>query len=303
MRRILLLPLLIALLLPLVAAPPRAEAKKPMVGIGDQNFLMFQDKRFQKLDLELTRLALPWDWYRNPSYVTFLDNWVYNANQAHVRPLIAFTRNWRKNGDRYRVPRGLLRKSFQKVRARYPEITDFSAWNEANHTTQPTWKTPRLAARYYKTLKAECPRKCKIVAADVVDTGNAAAWIQQFKRFAPRARLWGIHSYKDPNDGTTWHIRQLLRLVKGEVWLTETGGIKRLKPAPGSRGNGRFNTLSGQAKAVKRVYALAKMYPRRIKRIYFYQWQQDPRARWDSAFLDRRGRVRPALRALRAGAR
>ena len=45
------------------------------------------------------------------------------------------------------------------------------------------------------------------------------------------------------------------------------------------------------------------MYPRRIKRIYFYQWQQDPKARWDSAFLDRRGRVRPALSALRAGRR
>lgn len=302
MRRILLLPLLLALLLPLVAAPSRAEAKKPMVGIGDQNFLMFQDKRFQKLDLELTRLALPWDWYRNPSYVTFLDHWVAASREAHVRPLIAFTRNWRKNGDRYRVPVTLLRKSFKTVRERYPDITDFSAWNEANHTTQPTWKTPRLAARYYKTLKAACP-ECRIVAADVLDTSNAASWIAQFKRFAPKARLWGIHSYKDPNDGTTWHLRQLLRLVKGEVWLTETGGIKRLKPAPGSRGNGRFNTLSGQAKAVKRVYALAKLYPRRIKRIYFYQWQQDPKARWDSAFLDRRGRVRPALRALRAGAR
>jgi hypothetical protein len=303
MRRItVILPLLLALALPLVAAPARAEAK-PMVGIGDQNFLMFQDARFQKLDLELTRLALPWDWYRdNPSYLTFLDHWVAAAREAKVRPLIAFTRNWRKNGDRYRVPRVLLRKSFKTFRKRYPDITDFSAWNEANHTTQPTAKSPRLAARYYKTLAAACP-ECTIVAADVLDTNDAPAWIKQFKRYAPKARLWGIHSYKDPNNGTTWHMRQLLSLVKGKVWLTETGGIKRLKPAPGSRGNGRFNTLRGQAKAIKRVYGLAKLFPRRIKRIYFYQWQQDPKARWDSAFLDHRGRVRPALGALRAGRR
>jgi hypothetical protein len=299
--RFTVLPVLLALLLGLAAAPSGAQAR-PRVGIGDQNFLMFQDARFQKLHVELTRLALPWDWYRNPSYITFLDHWVGAAQQAKVRPLIAFTRNWRKGGDRYRVPRTLVRKSFTKFRERYPHIKDFSAWNEANHTTQPTAKSPRLAARYYNTLRAAC-RKCTIVAADVLDTNDAPAWIKQFKKYAPKARLWGVHSYKDPNNGTTWHMRQLLSLVKGKVWLTETGGIKRLKPAPGSRGNGRFNTLRGQAKAVKRVYGLAKLFPRRIKRIYFYQWQQDPRARWDSAFLDRRGRVRPALAALRSGRR
>ena len=62
MRRLpVLLPLLLALALPLVAAPARAAAKpKPLIGIGDQNFLMFQDKRFTRLHLQLTRLALPW---------------------------------------------------------------------------------------------------------------------------------------------------------------------------------------------------------------------------------------------------
>jgi hypothetical protein len=302
MRRLIVLPLLLALALPLVAAPAHAEAR-PLVGIGDQNFLMFQDKRFQKLHVQLTRLVLPWDWYRdNPSYLTFLDRWVATARAAHVRPLIAFSRTWRKGGDHYRVPRGLLRKSFKTFRKRYPDIKEFTAWNEENHTTQPTSKSPKLAARYYKTLVAACP-ECTIVAADVLDTNDAVAWLTKFKHYAPKARLWGIHSYKDPNNGTTWHLRELLKLLKGKVWLTETGGIKRLKPAAGSRGDGRFNTLSGQAKAVKRVYGLAKMFPRRIKRIYFYQWQQDPRQRWDSAFLDRKGRVRPALAALRSGLR
>jgi hypothetical protein len=298
MRRLILLPVLIALLLPVVAAPAQA---RPMVGVGDQSFLMLQDKRFTRLHLQVTRLALPWDWYRNPSYMTFLDQWVSAARTAKVKPLIAFQRNWRKGGDKYRVPRGLLRKSFLTFRKRYPDITDFSAWNEENHTTQPTAKSPRLAARYFHTLKAACRRKCRIVAADVLDTNDMAAWITKFKHFAPDARLWGVHSYKDPNNGTTWHTRQFMHLVKGEVWLTETGGIKRLKPNKGSKGNGRFNTLHGQSVAVKRVYALAKAYPKRIKRIYFYQWKQDPKARWDSAFFDRKGKVRPAYTALRLG--
>ena len=28
--------------------------------------------------------------------------------------------------------------------------------------------------------------------------------LDRFKRYAPDARLWGVHSYKDPNNGTTW---------------------------------------------------------------------------------------------------
>jgi Glycosyl hydrolase catalytic core len=300
MRRLFtLLPILAALALSLGAAADRADARV-LVGIGDQNIHMFQDKRFQKLNLDLTRLALPWDWYRNPSYITFLDQWVAATRQAGVKPLIAFNRNWRKNGDRYRPPRTLVRKSFRLFRARYPDIRDFSAWNEANHSTQPTGKSPRLAARYYNALRRECPRACRIVAADVLDSNDMTKWLQKFKKYAPKARLWGLHSYKDPNNGTTWHIRQFMRTVKGQVWLTETGGIKRLKPGPTSRGNGRFNTLKGQATAVKRVYQLARSY-KRIKRIYFYQWKQDRKARWDSAFTDYKGRSRPALTALRRG--
>jgi hypothetical protein len=299
MRRLTaLVTLLTALLAPLATAG-RADARL-LVGIGDQKLEMFQDARFQRLHLQVTRLAIPWDWYRDPSYTSFLDRWVAAAESEHLRPLIAFNRNWRKGGDRYRVPRGLLRKSFELFRARYPKITDFSAWNEANHTSQPTAKSPKLAARYYKTLVAACPKKCRIVAADVLDTNDMPAWIAKFRHYAPGARLWGLHSYKDPNNGTNWHIRGLLHAVKGEVWLTETGGIKRLKPAPGSRGNGRTNTLRGQAQAVNRVYALAKSN-KRIKRIYFYQWTQDRKQRWDSAFLDYKGRKRPALSALATG--
>ena len=59
---------------------------------------------------------------------------------------------------------------------------------------------------------------------------------------------------------------------------------------------------SGQARAVKRIFKLAKS-SRRIKRIYFYQWLYDPGSHWDSAFIDRHGKRRPAYFALRKGLR
>ena len=52
----------------------------------------------------------------------------------------------------------------------------------------------------------------------------------KFKRYAKRPRIWGLHSYGDTNHFKPLSLtatRQLLRKVRGEVWLTETGGIVR----------------------------------------------------------------------------
>src|SRR3954451_21368454 len=280
-RALLLLSLALAVVL---GAAATAHARRPLVGIGDQHVQMFSDPRFTKLHVELTRLALAWDWYRDPGYTASVDQWVQAAQRAGVRPLIAFNRNWRPSGARHLPSRRAYLKSFRLFRARYPQITDFSAWNEANHTSQPTHNHIKAAARYYQALRGAC-RRCKIVAADVLDGNDMPRWIAKFKHYAPNARLWGLHGYKDANNGTTYHLRRFLQQVKGRIWLTETGGIKRLKPHPGSKGSGRKQTRRGQAKAIRRVYKLARMSSR-VQRIYFYQWRQQPRERWDSALID-----------------
>ncbi|MEA2291889.1 MAG: hypothetical protein QOF17_909 [Solirubrobacteraceae bacterium] len=289
----------LAVLVPLaVAAPAQARV---LYGIGDQGTAMFADRNFQRLGLDTSRYVIPWDWYQDPYQTMLIDQWVPAAEAAGVRPLISFGRNWRPGGERVLPSRFKYLKSFRMLRERFPQITDFGAWNEANHTTQPTSRKPRAAAHYFNWMREACPT-CTIVAADVLDSSDMPWWIGQFKRYAPTARLWGLHNYKDANNGTTVNTRTLLKIVKGTVWLTETGGIKRLKPHPGSRGNGRTATLKGQALAVKRVFALAKL-SKRIKRVYFYQWRHATKNRWDSAFVDEHGKPRPALAALRSGLR
>jgi hypothetical protein len=243
--------------------------------------------------------VLAWDWYRDPHAVYQADVWMQQAQAAGVRPLVAFNRNWRSNGHRKLPSLTLYRRSFRLVRERYPWVTDYSAWNEANHSSQPTSKKPYMAARYYNAMRKDC-RTCTIVAADVLDSRDMVAWVKKFKRHAPSARIWGVHNYKDANDatGTT---QQLLRAVRGQVWLTETGGILRLKPADGSRG-GRKHTKSQQARAVRRVYQIAKS-SRRITRVYFYEWAKKKGNRWDSAFIETNGKLRPSYHALRRGLR
>ena len=50
-------------------------------------------------------------------------------------------------------------------------------------------------------MKKDC-RSCTIVAADVLDSTDMIAWVKKFKRYAPGARIWGLHNYKDANDAT-----------------------------------------------------------------------------------------------------
>jgi Glycosyl hydrolase catalytic core len=289
----------LSLLLTLALAAPAA-AKSPIVGVGDQSASMFSDPNFQKLGVKHSRLVLAWDWYKHPYLVSSTDTWMAAVQAAGIRPLVAFNVNWAtKNGHRKPPSIGEYRKSFRLIRERYPFVTDYTAWNEANHTAQPTARSPRLAARYYNAMRSDC-RSCTIVAADVLDTRDMVAWIKKFKKYAKSPRIWGIHNYKDANDATNT-TKQLLKAVKGQVWLTETGGILRLKPADGSRG-GRKHTKSQQAKAVKRVYKIAKS-SRRITRVYFYEWAKKKDNRWDSAFVERNGALRPSYHALKRGLR
>lgn len=279
----------------LLAAPATASAKAPVVGLGDQHPEMFSDPAFRSLGLTHSRYVLEWDWYRSKRKIAAMDWWMNAAGYAGVDPLIAFGRDWRPSGQ-FKLPSLKdYRKSFRLFRARYPQVHEFSAWNEANHTAQPTANKPKAAARFYNALRKACPT-CTVIAADVLDSPDSLGWIKRFKRYAPKARLWGLHNYKDANDHTN-STRKFLKAVRGKVWLTETGGILRLKPHPGSHGNGRKETKAHQAGAVNRVFQLARTY-RRIGRVYFYEWRHQAKNRWDSAFLDADGHERPAYRAL-----
>jgi len=172
--------------------------------------------------------------------------------------------------------------------------------NEANHNTQPTFKNPKRAAQYYNVTRRYC-RGCRLVAADILDDPKMGAWLRVFRRTAIRPRIWGLHNYKDTNPRrgqTLGGTRKFLRLVpRGEVWLTETGGIVKFQLT-----NGKtlfpFNE-SRAASATKRMFRLAKDNRRRIKRLYIYHWRASPASkRFDAGLLRQNGTERPAFRTV-----
>jgi hypothetical protein len=185
-------------------------------------------------------------------------------------------------------------REFRAFRKRYPRVRDFAIWNEENACGGPICRNPERAARYYNAVKPGC-RGCRIVAADLLDVSNLAAYARRFRRVAKGRLIWGLHNYLDANRFTTSGTRALLRATKGDVWFTETGGlVKRTNRSKIPFAEG----VAHAGKAAAWVFKLAALSPR-VKRVYFYQWSPvGPKATWDSALTDAKGRPRPALAIL-----
>jgi hypothetical protein len=173
-------------------------------------------------------------------------------------------------------------------------------WNEENHRSQPTFRYPEQAARYFNIVKKRC-RGCRIVAADVIDDPNMVRWITRFRTVARGPRLWGLHNYRDsnPRRGQRYGgTRLLVRTVPGKIWLTETGGIvKFVLP----NGHTLFPYSERRANvALSRVMRLARAYRKRIERLYVYHWRQDEYGlnRFDAGLIGQNGKPRPSYYTL-----
>jgi Glycosyl hydrolase catalytic core len=292
----------LALLFALVVVPT-AEAKY-RVAVGDQNAAMFDSARWQSLKLKRTRYLVPWDWNKSPDQVAETTAYMNRARAAGVQVLVSFTaRRGCWNGTRYsrskacRAPSAKAYKnSFAKFDNAFPWVRTYSAWNEINHASQPTFKKPGLAVRYYEVLrKLAGKRKFKVMAADMLDTSNMARYLRSFLRKAKGSpRLWGLHNYQDVNRSTSADTRLMLKIVPGEVWLTETGGIVKFQKF-------RYSP-SRAASRTKWMFKLANRYDSRqrglrskITQLYVYRWFGEGRtARFDAGLVNPNGSPRKA---------
>jgi hypothetical protein len=279
----------------LVAAPAVAHARV-LVGIGDQKPTMFTDPRFRWLGIQRARIVVSWDVQHFKAERTWVAGWLAAARTAHVEPLVAFGHDWSGKHRTYLPGINQYRAAFERFRRAYPWVHEYTAWNEANHCSQPTCHRPDMAAHYYDVVRDACPQ-CTVVAADVLDQRNMASWIRAFTRAARhKPRLWGLHNYLDANRLRTTGTRHLLKVVKGQVWVTETGGLVRRNHY---RAQIAFpESAAHAARVTSFVLKVADSEPR-IRRVYFYQWNADSLFQaWDSGFIDPFGKHRAAYDVL-----
>jgi Glycosyl hydrolase catalytic core len=284
------------------AGSGRAEAAV-LVGVADQTPAMFSQPLFTQLNVKRSRIFPAWNVALNRGQARALDEWLNAARAAGIEPLVSFSQSVGSRCPRKpcKLPTvGEFTRAFRAFRKRWPFVRVVSPWNEANHRSQPTFKNPKRAAQYYNVVRKLC-RGCRIVAADVIDETNMERWLSVFRRTAIRPRLWGLHNYRDTNPRRGQKFggtRRLVKAVKGEIWLTETGGLARFV-LPGGGTLFPFS-LSRQNKAVKRMFSLARRYRSRIKRLYIYNWFGQTRSnRFDAGLVNVNGTPRPAYNTVR----
>ncbi len=274
---------------------------KTAVGIGEQDIVPYGDSAWQTAGLKKSRIVVPWNVaVKRGATRGKMDRFYRESRRFKVELLVAFN-----PAQGSKCPRRPCRlpsvrsytRAFRAFRKRYPRQKVIAPVNEANHNTQPTFRNPKRAAEFYNVVRSRC-RGCKIVAADVIDETNMRPWLRVFRRTAKRPRLWGLHNYRDTNPrkgqkfGGTRKFLQIVR--RGEVWLTETGGIVKFELA-----NGRtlfpYNEKRADS-ATERMFRLAAKYRRRITRLYIYQWRASLEDnRFDAGLLSAKGTVRPAF--------
>jgi Glycosyl hydrolase catalytic core len=286
----------------LAAAPEKSDAAV-LVGIGDQDGSMFSDPLFSQVGFERARYFPSWNVALKPQEATWLDQWLTGARATGTEPLISFFASLGSACPKRPCKLPTVRqytKAFKAFRKRWPDVRVISPWNEANHRSQPTFKNPKRAAQYYNVVRKYC-KGCKIVAADVIDERNMERWLRVFRKTAKKPRIWGLHNYRDTNKRKGQLLggtKRLLKAVRGDIWLTETGGIvKFVLP----NGHTLFRYSESRAnRATKRMFALAKRYRSRIKRLYIYNWKQpDLSNRFDAGLIRRDGTKRPAYDTVR----
>ena len=300
----------LAVLAALLVAPPAADATYRL-GIGEQAPSMFASPAWQSLRLGVVRYIVAWDWLQTgqaADVAAYMD-----AARSHGQDVLVTFAAHRGCFDGLRYSRApacrapsasAYRAAVRAFDDRYPWVRTYSAWNEVNHVSQPTFARPQLAARYYSVLLRESRRRhFRVMAADVLDTSNMRGYLRAFLRLAPgRPRLWGLHNYQDVNRVTSGDTRDMLSLVPGEVWLTETGAIVKL-------GNSRQFAYS-EARAANRTRWMFRLAGRfdtrrrglrsRLTRLYVYKWfGEPPGARFDAGLVNPDGTPRPAFFVVR----
>jgi hypothetical protein len=192
------------------------------------------------------------------------------------------------------------KRDVQKFVRMFPHVRQYQSWDEANRGNVPGYfssPSASAAAAYYQALIRVC-HGCTAIGLDILDQSNISStlsYIAEFKRAVGRLRtimptIWGLHDYSDVNRLESWRTRDIVRVLGGQVWLTETGGIVKFGGAfPNVHGSG----LSRAAKVVTYTMNLAFALASHVKRIYLYNWTGGTASsRFDAGLTDARHRPR-----------
>jgi hypothetical protein len=296
------------LLAALLLVPAGASAKTHVaVGLGDQHASTFAAPAFRALHVKKARYFIRWDAAKVPYAMAGADDYVRAARAAGVRVLLHISTNNFAHGraklpsvKTYRKYVGKIVRHFRALGVR-----EFGVWNEENHSSQPTYKNPRRAAAYYRTMRSIC-RGCTIVALDVLDQRGVAGYIARWFRALPRSYrsrsiTVGIHNYSDTNRRRSRGTAAIIRATRShnrhaKFWLTETGGVVKF-------GRAWPCNEKRAASRIAYMFKLARKFRHTVKRLYAFSWTGNNCQGFDAGLVRADGSTRPGYRTFKSKAR
>jgi hypothetical protein len=302
-------PIAAALLVALSFAPA-AHARVPIrVGMGDQHVEMFDHPAFQRAKLKRVRYVVPWNAMDNSALRLAARAYVLRAALSGISVLIHVSTDDTRIKKAHLPSAAAYRSKVGRL-VRYLRglgVREFGTWNEANHASQPTYRSPARAADFfrelYRMVKGSCGT-CAVIALDVLDQTGVERYMRSFyahlsATYRRRATLVGIHNYGDVNRRRTTFTRSIIQQshrynLATRFWLTETGGIVKFGtsfPCSTTRAAARIATM----------FSLARRYRTSgIQRLYVYNWTgAGCAARFDAGLTEPDGTLRPGYTVLR----
>jgi hypothetical protein len=292
-------PLTLLLALFAALALPSAAQAKVTYGIGDQTPAMFDNPLFQAVPFKVVRYIPPYDAMKHPDDAAIAAEWIGKARAQGKRVLIAFNYS-RKTPKKLPSTAEYTKWTKRFFQVFGKQVESWQPFNEANRAYLPrqyrslTYRTPtaKQAAAYYDAFRTKVctSSRCRIVGIDVLDGPDkkVKATVQYIKDFRAavkkQPKLWGIHNYSDTERGGSSRTEAMVKAFgPGQVWVTETGGIRKLCGASGRCSVD--NDDAGQARAIDRAFKIANKV-KRITRLYLYEWTATESAdRFDAGII------------------
>ena len=285
--------------LALLAVPGAAQAKLT-VGIGENNPEMFTDPLFTQLGAKHARVVVSYNVVaKNDDERVRVDRYLAGAAAAGVTPLVTFEhargdaticnkRKNRKNAQCKLPTPKQYEAAIKAFKARYPAVRNVVPWNEVNHFTQPTYKSPKAAARFTKIAR-KVFKRATVVAVDMLDQANnpsakkprftsVSLYANRFRKaLGGKRNICGIHNYSDINRFRTTGTKAIMKgLGCKQYWLTEAGGIYKFTGFKASQ--------KRQLKATRYMFKVARQN-KKVKRLYVYTWFGGVTSRFDAGLV------------------
>jgi hypothetical protein len=306
MRKLLVLAFALVCSLATVAAPAQAIT----FGVSENQDRMFSDPLFTSLGIKHTRLVVSYDVMTNQRVdkgeeYRRVQRYFAAANASGTRVLVAFNHsrgNFRDCTSKRKRKKLKVCKlpSVKQYRANVKRfLTEFrpeavSPWNEINHVSQPTHRSPKRAAQFTNTARKLF--RGTLVEGDFLDHAFKPAYAKKFRRALRRKpKICGLHNYVDVNRNRTTGTTGMMRALGCKrYWWTETGGQLR--------SFGLTPNENRQARSTRRMFKLAKTFRKKTQRIYNYSFYGSPDQGFDAGLVNgATNRPRKAYRVFAGG--